>query len=274
MKLVDFAKRKEWEHSFFTSRLVDKGNIVLPPRNRFPVYILKDGPEIRGACMITSWGSLFPVFSQLDPPDKKTVKDLMTKLKYSLRKVYSIMGTVERVDLLRPFLNRNSEIPVNYNLMVKKSSIVPSLSPPFSDLTIHRASPDDSALLLGLELEYQKEEVFLDPTQIDRSRIYHNLRGTLNEQIVFYVLSNSRPVAKAGTNARGIDWNQIGGVFTERDMRNNGISSWLMAQLLDYLENDGKKTVLFVKEGNISAEKVYNKLGFQRTKGFKIIYYL
>ncbi|MBB6478681.1 GNAT family N-acetyltransferase [Spirochaeta isovalerica] len=273
-KLVDFSLQNEWEHSFFTSRLIEEGEFVLPQRNRFPVFILKDGSSIRGACMITSWGSLFPVFSQIDPPDNKTLRELMTKLKLSLRKVYSLMGTEERVELLRPFLNREKEIPVNYNLMVKEAYGLPVQSPLSADCSIHLAGPDDSASLLGLELEYQREEVFLDPTQIDSSRIYHNLRGTLSEQIVFYVLRNSLPVAKAGTNARGYAWNQIGGVYTDKSMRNQGFSTKLMSHLIGYLEKEGKKTTLFVKENNVSAEKVYNKLGFQRRKGFTIIYYL
>ena len=224
--------------------------------------------------MVTSWGSLFPVFTKEDPPDSKCIRDLLFRLKYSLKRVYSLMGTEERVELLRPFLSREKEVPVRYKLMIKEKTALPSLSPPTSGYSIHKAGPDDSASLLGLELDYQREEVFLDDSQIDSSRIYHNLRGTLNEQIVYYALHNSLPVAKAGTNARGYNWNQIGGVFTEKSLRNKGISSWLVSHLLESFQKENKKAVLFVKENNLAAEKVYNKLGFEQTNNFSIIYYL
>jgi len=273
-KLVKFTLQREWEQSFFTSRLLEDNHFVLPPRNRFPVFILKDGAVIRGACMVTPWGSLFPVFSLLDPPDSKCIGDLILRLKYSLKRVFSLMGTEERVELLRPFLNGEKEFPVRYKLMTKENNSLPATSPPAPDYSIHKAGPDDSASLLGLELDYQKEEVFLDASQIDSSRIYHNLRGTLSEQIVYYALRDSLPVAKAGTNARGYNWCQIGGVFTDKSFRNNGISSWLVSHLIDNLQNDGKKAVLFVKENNLAAEKVYNKLGFKQINHFSIIYYL
>lgn len=272
-KLVDYTLEKEWKQSFFTSRLIENESFVLPSRTSFPVFILKDGKVIRGACMVTSWGSLFPVFSSIDPPGEKLIKDLILRLKYSLKRVYSLMGTEERVNLLRPFLQQYREIPVHYNLMIKREAGCPNIIKPEMNYTLHRASGDDSAALLGLELDYQREEVFLDPSQIDSARIYHNLRGTLENQIVFYILKDRKPVAKAGTNARGYRWNQIGGVFTDKRYRNLGLSTWLIKNLLEDLEKTGKKTVLFVKEKNLVAEKVYTKIGFTKTEKFKIIYY-
>lgn len=271
---VDFALQKEWEHTFITSRLIAGSGFRLPPKNRFPIFLLKDKSSLRAACMVTPWGGLFPLFKSIDPPDDKDLKSLVTRLKYSLKRIYSIMGTEERTDLLRPHLNESKEFSVNYNLMIRKEkSFVPPL-PEKGIYSILKAGPDDAASLLGLEIDYQKEEVFIDPTQIDSSRIYHNLRSSLNEQIIYYVSNGILPVAKAGTNAIGYKWNQIGGVFTDKSFRGCGISTWLMHYLLDILEKEGKKTVLFVKDNNQAAEKVYNKLGFEKAKKFNITYYI
>lgn len=265
---------KEWEHVFFTARLISDGKFVLPPRNRFPVLILQEKDRIKAACMITSWGGLFPLFRSIDPPDSKELKSLHSRLKNSLRRVYSIMGTEERVDLLTPFFDNTKSVPVHYRLMVKNRCCEDIPVPSGGDFSLCKAEPEDSAPLLGLELEYQKEEVFIDPSQVDNTRVYHNLRSSLAEQIVYYASDGHIPVAKGGTNARGLEWNQIGGVYTDRKYRNRGISSWLLDFTIRKLEEDGKKTVLFVKESNGPAERVYNKLGFEEIKKFNITYYI
>ena len=224
--------------------------------------------------MITSWGGLFPVFKSIDLPSDKEIQELIIWLKKNLRRIYSIMGTEERVQILHRQIDWNQGTQVNYNLMIKGHDHIRAPKPYIQELGIQKATPEDAAVLLSLELEYQKEEVFLDSSLINNSQIYHNLRTSLLEQEVYYVTSGIVPIAKAGTNAIGQKWNQIGGVYTEKDFRSKGLSSWLMDYILNILESDGKKTVLFVKEENIAAEKVYTKLGFEKKKNFNIIYYV
>ena len=272
--LIDFLLEKEWEHTFFSSRIIKKGGFVLPPKSRFPILILREKDRIKAACMITLWGALFPVFRSIDPPDDREINELVSWINKNLKRVHSIMGTEERVDSLRNHFEINNEKKINYNLMIREHKHFQPIMPQIENFKVLKAEPDDSAALLGLELEYQREEVFLDPTQIKNTQIYHNLRSSLNDQIVYYMTKDIVPIAKAGTNSRGHKWNQIGGVYTDREYRNKGISSWLMYNLLDILENDGKKTVLFVKDSNKAAEKVYTKLGFEIKKKFNIIYYI
>lgn len=271
--LVDFILEKEWEHTFFSSMLIHKGEFSLPHKLKFPILLLKEKSRVKAACMISSWGGIFPVFKSMDLPDEKEMQTLALWLKKNLKRIYSIMGTQERVQLLSSqFKIPNSKV-IDYNLMIREHDHMKIQMPHMPNLHITKAGPDDSASLLGLELEYQKEEVFLDPTLIKSSQIYHNLRSLLCEQKIFYISDHFVPVAKAGTNAIGHKWNQIGGVYTDKKYRNRGLSTWLMEYILDILKQDGKKSVLFVKENNIAAEKVYNKLGFENKKKFNIIYY-
>lgn len=271
--LIDFILEKEWEHTFVTCRLIEQGAFALPSKTRYPILILKEKTRIKAACMVSSWGGVFPVFKSIDLPDEKEMSSLIFWLKKHLKRIYSIMGTEERVQLIRSSIDMEKQQRIRYNLMVREHNYVKPIKPHISDLKIIKACPDDAAVLLGLELKYQREEVFLNPTSIKNTQIYHYLRTSLNEQEIFYVTSGITPIAKAGTNAIGHKWNQVGGVYTDTDYRKCGLSTWLMDYLLDYLEQKGKKTVLFVKESNKSAEKVYNKLGFENKKKFNIIYY-
>lgn len=272
--LLDFILEKEWEHTFFTSHLIEDGKFVLPSTSKFPILILREINRIKAACMITTWGGLFPVFKNRELPDEKELKELTYSLNKYLKYIYSIMGTEERVKLLRDSLNANNGKLISYNLMIKEQNYLEPLMPDIDNLKIKKASRDDCSLLLPLELEYQIEEVFLDPSHIDSTQIYHNLHQTLSTQEIFYITKGNKAIAKAGTNAMGHKWNQIGGVYTEKEFRNCGLSTWLMNYVLEKLEMEGKKTVLFMKKNNLSAEKVYNKLGFVKKKDFSIIYYL
>lgn len=271
---LDFILEKEWEHTFLTANIIENGVFTLPQKSKYPILILKDKSRIKAACMITFWGALFPVFKSIDMPNEKEMLDLSSWLKKNVKKIYSIMGTEERVQLISKYLSIKERTLIDYNLMIKEHTYISPHKPDIDNLFLKKACPDDSAVLLSLEIEYQKEEVFLDPSLIKSSHIYHNLRTTLNNQTIYYLTKGITPIAKAGTNAVGHKWNQIGGVYTDREFRNRGISTWLMDEILKILEKDGKKTVLFVKENNKAAEKVYTKLGFAKKKRFIIIYYL
>ncbi len=272
--LTSFILEEEWNHTFFSTRLLENGKFKLPPKSKCPILLLKDNKHVKAACMVTIWGTLFPVFREYEIPGSKEMMELAKWLERNLRKVNSVMGIEERVQLLKKYIYQGNGVQIDYNLMVKKNDYMTPAFPGLSNLSIRKAGPDDSAALLNLEIEYQKEEVMLDPSTIDNTQIYHNLRGILDRQTFYYVTKGVIPIAKAGTNAIGHEWNQIGGVYTDKDFRKRGLSTWLMDHLLVELERSGKKTVLFVKENNKAAEKVYVKLGFEKIKNFNIVYYL
>ena len=100
-----------------------------------------------------------------------------------------------------------------------------------------------------------------------------NLKRTLKDQRVFVALLNGIPVAKAGTNARGYGYDQIGGVFTRVKLRNRGIGTTVMQTLMKEIAKDGKKVCLFVKKTNPSALAMYANIGFKTVGEYRISYY-
>jgi len=184
------------------------------------------------------------------------------------------MGTESRVQFLKKYIKYTNGTQVDYNLMIKKRDFTIPEVPDVLNLKIKKANSADSLILLDLEVEYQKEEVALNASKLNKSIIYKNLKNNLNEHVVYFLTNGVNVLAKAGTNAIGYKWNQIGGVFTDSKYRNKGLSTWLMNYLLSELEKDGKKTVLFVKDNNFAAEKVYTKLGFEKICKFIIYYYI
>jgi len=142
---------------------------------------------------------------------------------------------------------------------------------------------------MPLQAAYEKEEVLLDPSSYNPSITRAHLLQTLNEQIVVMAsardtvephapisgpLSRSpQPIAKASTNAKGIDYHQIGGVFTQRMYRGRGIGGSVVAFLLDTIFEDGRRACLFVKKDNIPALAMYRRLGFEKAGEYRIDYY-
>ena len=80
-------------------------------------------------------------------------------------------------------------------------------------------------------------------------------------------------MSKAGTNAHGFTFAQIGGVYTTEKNRNQGIAEYVLSVLLTGIFETRKGASLFVKKNNGAAIKLYKKLGFGVTDEFKITYY-
>ncbi len=74
--LIDFILIKEWNHTFFTTKLIKKGKFTLPSKSKIPILLLKGKNYIKAACMVTVWGALFPIFREKDVPDASELKEL------------------------------------------------------------------------------------------------------------------------------------------------------------------------------------------------------
>jgi len=193
----------------------------------------------------------------------------------------TLMGLKDSVLALEPRFRRRIQNSLDYHLMV---------SPPLSEssgrgtaggdrhmhagasFTIRRAGPEDTDALYPLQMAYEMEEVILDPLRFHPQLCYQNLNRQLKEQIIYIAEKEGRPVAKAGTNARGFFWVQMGGVYTLPEYRNRGIAASLAGRLVRELGRRKKRFCLFVKKENRPALKVYEKNGFTIAGEFRITY--
>ena len=116
------------------------------------------------------------------------------------------------------------------------------------------------------------EEVILNPERFNSQMCYENLRSTLVKEIVLYGCINNIPIVKSGTYARGYNYDQIGGVFTDISQRHQGYATAVMTKLLKKIFSQDKSASLFVKPDNINAIKLYKTLGFVKKANFRIAY--
>jgi len=140
-------------------------------------------------------------------------------------------------------------------------------------LSIERATENDLAELFPLQLDYENTEVAYEGRPINPAVCKLSLRARITTEYIYKVSADGRIVAKAGTNARGFHWFQIGGVYTLPAYRNKGLAAAAVAHLINTHSAEAHGFALFVKTANTAALRVYEKLGFEQCGRFRMSYW-
>ena len=138
---------------------------------------------------------------------------------------------------------------------------------------IIRCTEHDMEILHPLQKDYMKDEVAVPGRPITDAEVDISLRQILKNQLCFALTVDGDIVAKANTNAIGINKVQIGGVYTHPLYRRNGYAAALVTALSNRAIRSGKEPVLFVKEKNKPAFTLYQKIGFTECGQYSIAYY-
>ena len=138
---------------------------------------------------------------------------------------------------------------------------------------IIRCTEHDMEILHPLQKDYMKEEVAVPGRPLTDAEVDISLRQILKNQLCFALTFDGDIVAKANTNAIGINCVQIGGVYTHPLYRRNGYAGALVQALCNRALRAHKQPVLFVKEKNTPAFNLYQKLGFEECGRYSIAYY-
>ena len=181
------------------------------------------------------------------------------------------MGTDSDVNAFKNLVNLQIRTEIEYDLMAADLPLEQSFIPQ-NFLKIKRAEEKDAEKLLPLEEKYMIDEVLLVSSYLKKKAVLKNLRDNCRNQILLYVERDGIPAAKANTNALGINYAQIGGVFTDYTHRRNGFSSILIKQLQFESAKLRKKSILFVKKNNKPAVNLYLKTGFKKIDNYRIVY--
>ena len=140
-------------------------------------------------------------------------------------------------------------------------------------LSIERATENDLTELFPLQLDYENTEVAYEGRPINPAVCKLSLRAHLKTEYIYKVSADGQIVAKAGTNAQGFHWLQIGGVYTLPAYRNKGLAAAAVAHLIDTHSAEAHGFALFVKTTNTAAGRVYEKLGFAQCGLFRMSYW-
>lgn len=269
-ELIHLLSRREWENMHFSSRIYNKGKPRLPVR-KGSVYLLKDlRNKTKAAVMFWEKCQLFPLFPAegLSLPELKALLPLCEK---DCPHLFSLIGTARPVRQLLEVLPNPPEDRIEYRLLTLKG---PFPKPEKSEkLKLKTATPGDINHLFPLEADYQREEVLRHPEYLNEPYARRLFLRQIKEQLVVYALRDKQPVAKAATNAQGFLYNQLGGIFTLKTCRNQGIGLKTLMYLLYKTDRDKRHACLFVKTENLAARSLYQHCGFKDQGDFTIAYF-
>jgi uncharacterized protein len=268
--LKAFLSIDEWGHVAFTSRLSDEKKSLLIPPEKGKILINRlsgSGNRITEAILYTSSGVIIPVLAGGSESQRAAPDRLFSRV----GSIYSVMGRKRDVEAVQRILTSRSYATIDYHLMSLEEK--PECSVTGERITIKKGKPRDVSLLFPLQKAYEIEEVLLNPANFSSRNCYLALQRNLRNEIIYYGLLDGKAVAKAGTNARGFTFSQLGGIYTGEEFRNRGIGEYLLCHLLNRILKSGRGASLFVKKENISAIGLYRKLKFKVRDEYRIAYY-
>ncbi|HPX26338.1 MAG TPA: GNAT family N-acetyltransferase [Treponemataceae bacterium] len=274
-QVVSFLSIQEQTCVALMSRLIDQGQSCMPPA-KFPYWVLKDEKtEIHGVIMISSAGLVLHCFSRdfLNRSHTEPLSLIPLKKLLASFSLYCIMGAQEGTELLQNLYEKETRCKREYELLTYADSEYEKFRDKLSSLPIRRCSEKDADSLFHLQKEYDRVEVIPDGDTLNETASRQNLLRLLKSQEIFTVVQSSCFCAKAGTNAQGLNWVQIGGVYTDILWRNKGFAQLLVSYIAHSFYLRGKNVTLFVRTDNESAKRAYQKAGFSFNSYYTIVYY-
>ena len=142
-----------------------------------------------------------------------------------------------------------------------------------NDDKIIRCTEADKDLLFPIQKKYLTEEVAPFGKTVSDAEVSLGLKQTLKNQLCLALYTDGQIAAKANTNAIGINWIQLGGVYTHPLYRRNGYAWHLVSAICRRAEKAEKKSALFVKDINVPAMELYKKSGFEDSGLYEIAYF-
>lgn len=215
----------------------------------------------------------------LDHPDDFSGLMKSISLSLDLGTARCVLGHADGTRFLEGIMPSRPYRSVDYTLMI--SGDMPDERPVISvdsgsgdaPVAFVRCSPADADALLSLQEGYEREEVVPPGDPFDKKACRILLARALSNQVIYAARVRGAYVAKAGTNARGLEWDQMGGVYTDPEWRGRGIARALMAHVVRERRSQGRKVALFVKDRNETARRVYEDTGFRKDCPFRISYF-
>ena len=248
------------------------------------LIFLKNENEISGVLSLDS--TIYHCIPDINQIDKNSLQE---NLPYLMKKpVRCISGETSGTEFLVEIVNsingsldttasrplKHPEIKYPYRMLRWSSKKVVSTSTTTENgEEIIRCTEHDMESLHPLQKDYMKGEVAVPGRQLTDAEVDITLRQILKNQLCFALTVDGDIVAKANTNAIGINCIQIGGVYTHPLYRRNGYAGALVQALCNRASQAGRKPVLFVKEKNTPAFNLYQKLGFEECGRYMIAYY-
>jgi ribosomal protein S18 acetylase RimI-like enzyme len=273
--IAAFLRAREHSCCSLSSLLLKEGRpaFPLPLGLRLAAYLRDPAglSPVGGVLLRAAGHTLYPLFGEA-PPESDAQAFALADI--DLRRLGGCVGLEADVRRAEAALDVRPAAGNDYHLMrLDGGRAIPPGRPPLSGLSARRPGKADLDSLLPLQEAYEREEVLVPIHRFDRRASRASLAKALERGEVLCAELDGKVVAKAQVNARGLDWDQLGGIFVLPEWRRRGLGSWITSRLCEGLLADGRKVCLFVKKKNAAAISSYRRVGFGFSESFRISYY-
>ena len=268
---IDFLKPREFRAISLASHLSKDGQPCFPGAQAAFVRLAGEHVpgQTDGLVLLTANGILLHCLREDCAPDPYLggIREFLAG-----KNVRCVIGTGTDTRTLETCIGKRTARSVDYQLMTCMT--IPAERPLILEgAKIVSCGPEDAAGLYPLQEGYEREEVIPPGDPFVPDLCLGGLRASLAKQYIWGIRAEGRWIAKAGTNARGLAWDQLGGVYTAPEYRGRGIASALVAYAASERIRAGRKTALFVKLDNVPARRAYDRAGFSPAVPYRISYY-
>ncbi len=264
-KAIDFLTKHEFTCVSLMARVLKCKELGII-KNQTIYKILNSEEKVHGIFLITNSGILLHHILPCN------IANLLIPI-LKRKKLFSIAGTSEASHLFESILASPPSSVFDYHIMLfsEIDTLLSNKKKLDKKFTLLKCSFNDQERLYELQHNYQLEEVLPPGKTLNEKACREIIKERLIEHTVFAILdtTTSKFVSMAGTNAKGIHYVQLGGIFTNPQYRNLGLAQTLVRQLIAY---SNKNISLFVRKENYSAIKAYANSGFVINSSYRICY--
>lgn len=275
--LADFVRPREMWAAGFSGKVFglgpghDEARLALPRGGGSGLYLLGEkGKPVLGAVLFSRSGSALPVL------DAASVEDAGLGELASLRagdpyRAGACIGPASQARALELAMGWKAALGVAYYSMARPRASVDLRAPP--GFRLGKADAADADRLMPLAMAYEREEVLTPIHAFSPEACRAGQAQALRRQTVYAIWLGKQAVARAQTNAVGLGYEQMGGVYVVPHLRGKGLGRAVVSALIADIASRGKSCCLFVKQGNLAARKLYASLGFSEEGEFLVDYF-
>ena len=194
----------------------------------------------------------------------------------SRRVVTGVLGPWSQIKVAEPELDidrsRLGKVVPEYLYALDLSAL--TVPKPLSTGVVHHrlAASEDVPRLVAWRRVYDRITMGFPEHAIDDARNEKMFKGAIEDQRLWILEAEGRPVAMTSFNAVLPDTVQVGGVFTPEESRGRGHARSVVAgSLLDAKTSGVTDALLFTEVDNVPAQKAYESLGFVRVGDYGMV---
>lgn len=214
-------------------------------------------------------------YTGFDEEYAKTMAEIINDKRAFL---FSIYGKQSVIDSMTPYINKNYTNRYEYYVMKLLREDYTPFSNEKEGYICIPGTIRYFKKLKDLQYDYHLEEVYTDGSAYPYNAEMKSFKELLKHSKNYVIFTDDtafKPVSKCNVNGESPNLYQLGGIFTQKSYRNQGLSSLCLTHLLnDIFENNhDKNIILYVKKENKPAIHLYQKFGFKILYESIYVYY-